>query len=230
MKLIAIGDTHGSSLWKLIIHKQPCDKLIFIGDYFDSFDIRAKEQLHNFEEILSYKRANPDKVVLLTGNHDFHYMPAARSRNETYTGFQDRYAFQIGDLLEQCKDLLQVCYRWENYLFTHAGVTKTWMDRHGYEGEDAANFINDLFRYQPRSFFFDGNDPYGDDVTQSPLWVRPPSLKQDAFRPEIFKQVVGHTSVRRLTMVEDRLFFIDTLNTSGEYLLIEEGMTYIQKL
>ena len=39
MKTIAIGDIHGLSIWKDIINKENPDKVIFIGDYFDSFDI-----------------------------------------------------------------------------------------------------------------------------------------------------------------------------------------------
>ena len=39
MKTIVIGDTHGRSNWKLAIHQDKPDRVIFIGDYFDSFDI-----------------------------------------------------------------------------------------------------------------------------------------------------------------------------------------------
>ncbi len=37
MKTIVIGDIHGRTSWKDIIEKeQTWDKVIFIGDYFDS--------------------------------------------------------------------------------------------------------------------------------------------------------------------------------------------------
>lgn len=230
MKIIALGDIHGRSRWEKIASGQTCDKLVFLGDYFDSFTIPGEEQIRNFQKIVAYKEANPDKVVLLTGNHDNHYLPVARSINETYSGFQNRYAHLISPLLQQHSDLLQVCYRWEDYLFTHAGVTDTWLNGTGYKGEEMEAYINELFRYKPQKFLFNGSDPYGDDVTQSPLWVRPQSLKKDAVGPQKLRQVVGHTSMKTLHTVDERFFFIDTLGTSGQYLVIKDGGVGIEKI
>ena len=36
---IVIGDTHGRNYWKKIIKHENPNRVIFIGDYFDSFDI-----------------------------------------------------------------------------------------------------------------------------------------------------------------------------------------------
>ena len=58
MKTIILGDTHGRSNWKLAIHQEQPDRIIFIGDYFDSFDIPGVEQIHNFKEIIQYKENN----------------------------------------------------------------------------------------------------------------------------------------------------------------------------
>lgn len=229
MKIIAIGDIHGRNFWIQIANSQTCDKMVFIGDYFDSFTIPAEEQILNFRNIVAYKEANPDKVILLLGNHDYHYLPVARNINETYSGFQDRYAYQINHLLQMHRDLLQVSYKREDFLFTHAGVTDTWLSQVGYKGEAIDDFINDLFRSSPHAFLFNGNDPYGDDVTQSPLWVRPRSLRKDAYGYGTFRQVVGHTSMKKLVMEEDDFYFIDTLGSSREYLVIE-GEVQIEKV
>lgn len=230
MKIIAIGDVHGRGFWKLIARTQVFDKLVVMGDYFDSFEIGATEQMDNFKELIDYKRDNPDKVTLLIGNHDFHYLPIAMAEIEVYTGFQQRFAFQISQLLEENKNLLQICYTWDNYLFTHAGVTHTWLNDVGHCEEEIDVFINELFKYQPLSFFFNGSDPYGDDVTQSPVWVRPASLMKNAYRYETIKQVVGHTTVRKLEITKDRFFFIDTLGTSKEYLILDDGRVSIGKV
>lgn len=230
MKIVAIGDVHGRSFWKLIASAQAFDKLVILGDYFDSFDISASEQMNNFSELVAYKRANPDKVALLIGNHDFHYLPVTMAAFEVYTGFQQKYAFQISQLLQEHKNLFQMCYKWENYLFTHAGVTHTWLDDVGYDEEEIDVFINQLLQHQPRWFFFNGNDPYGDDVTQPPIWVRPASLMKDAYRYETIKQVVGHTTVRKLAINKNRFFFIDTMGTSKEYLILNDGRVSIDKV
>ena len=134
MDIIAMGDVHGRDLWKYVTKVHSFDKLILLGDYFDFFDFKLKEQIRNFEEIVAFKEAYPEKVVLLIGNHDFHYMPAARAVNETYSGYQDWYSFQISYLLQEHINLLQVCYKWEYYLFTHAGVTNIWLKKAGYAG------------------------------------------------------------------------------------------------
>lgn len=224
-----MGDMHGRDFWKSIAHTQAFDKLVFLGDYFDSFDISATEQMNNFREIMAYKKAYPDKVVLLTGNHDFHYFPVVMG-NEMYSGFQEKYAFQISHLIEEHKDLLQMCFKWESHLFTHAGVTHTWLNNVGYDEEEIEVFVNELFQYQPRKFCFNGSDPYGDDVTQSPIWVRPASLTKNAYKYESIKQVVGHTTVKKLTVEKNRFYFIDTLGTSQEYFSLADGLVSINKV
>lgn len=230
MKIIAIGDVHGRNLWKWIARTQTFDKLVVLGDYFDSFEIGATEQMNNFRELIAYKTDNPDKVVLLTGNHDLHYLPVAMDDLEVYSGFQQRHAFQISGLLEEHKHLLQMCYKWENYLFTHAGVTHTWLNNAGYNEEAIDVFINELFQNQPYKFFFNGSNPYGDDVTQSPIWVRSASLTKNAYRYETIRQVVGHTTVRKLEIIKDRFFFIDTMGTSQEYLMLNDGLVKIHSV
>lgn len=70
MKYLVLGDIHGRTIWKDIIAKENPDKIIFLGDYVSTHDgIPAEQQMSNLEDILNYKDENPDKVVLLRGNH-----------------------------------------------------------------------------------------------------------------------------------------------------------------
>ena len=70
MKTVIIGDTHGRSIWKLIVNQeQDADRIIFIGDYFDSFEISGVEQIQNFKEIIEYKKTSGKEVIMLIGNH-----------------------------------------------------------------------------------------------------------------------------------------------------------------
>jgi metallophosphoesterase superfamily enzyme len=75
MKTIVLGDTHGRSNWKLAVHQDNPDRVIFIGDYFDSFNIKGEEQLNNFLDIIEYKKTSGKEVIMLIGNHDHHYFP-----------------------------------------------------------------------------------------------------------------------------------------------------------
>lgn len=237
MRIIACGDTHGRVDWKKIVEKElaTCNKFVFIGDYFDSHDSDSNglTQIENFKEILELKKANPDKVILLTGNHDYHYI---RGVGETYSGYQGSYALEIGELVEQAikDDLMQMCYLHDKFFFSHAGLTKTWVQRvmapnniNPLVDDVMVQHINDFLKFQPRVFGFtmgDNFDQTGDDITQGPIWVRPLSLMRDMV--EEITCVVGHTPVRKLGInpAHPNIILIDCLGTTGEYLIIEDGI------
>ncbi len=216
MKIIVIGDTHGREDWKKIIQDNPeFDMIVFLGDYFDSRDdISATAQIHNFENIVAFKRANHYKCTLLIGNHDFHYL---RGISERYSGFQELHHWDIQIALEENMSHLQMCYKWEDYIFTHAGISKTWLKSTGYEEGDVEDFVNTLFINKRRLFTFSGNDPYGDDVTQSPIWIRTKSLSKDAIEGI---HVIGHTSVSVIKIDKNRIM-VDAIG-SKQYLIIED--------
>jgi predicted phosphodiesterase len=147
MKVIAIGDIHGRTVWKDIVEKETFDKVIFIGDYFDTHEkISPEQQKTNFKEIITYKKAHMDKVVLLLGNHDFHYL---RDANETYSGYQMWHKTDIGEMLHAAIDqnLMKMCHSVGFVLFSHAGITKTWCENNLVDqGEFVEDSINELFR------------------------------------------------------------------------------------
>jgi hypothetical protein len=124
------------------------------------------------------------------------------------------------------EDLMKMCHIEDNYLFSHAGVTKTWLKEN--VGVDISNksleaCINQLFKYKPKHFgFVNKGDIYGDHPAHSPIWVRPRSLKED--RLDNFVQIVGHTTQDciKLNLKEENVILIDALGTSREYLVIED--------
>lgn len=234
MKIVALGDTHGRVNWKEIVKKEvDADKFIFIGDYFDTHDdVTPEQQINNFIDIVEYKRANMDKVILLIGNHDFHYMGFV---NETYSGYQYRSAPVINEILKKALDdnLLQMCYKHDIYVFTHAGVTKTWASNNNIDINDLENSINETFKTKPRAFGFTIGDNFsqtGNDITQPPIWVRPQALLSDTIEDIIY--IVGHTTVINLGLREDlpKLILIDCLGTTGEYLVLENDIAKAKKV
>ena len=75
MKIVVIGDIHGMDVWKEIIaNEEPFDKVVFLGEFFDSYFISFKDQLDNYNEIIKYKEDNKDKIITLFGNHELHYI------------------------------------------------------------------------------------------------------------------------------------------------------------
>lgn len=226
MKIIAIGDTHGRTIWQQIVEKEKdADKIVFIGDYFDSHDnISGDIQIQNFENLLQFKRDNPKQVILLFGNHDYHYIV-----DEAYSGYNRIYASQFGEVIKKAisENLVQMCYKIGEAIFTHAGITNQWLQNNGYydldDEKNMQDFINDKFRYKPLAFRFVGQNPYGDSIEASPIWVRPKSLMQDPPKFEELTQIVGHTH-QNLTTIDrgDKLkyAFIDSLE------LNEKGRVY----
>jgi hypothetical protein len=239
MKTIVLGDTHGRSFWKLITHQENPDRVIFIGDYFDSYDIPGPEQIQNFKEIIEYKQKGINEVILLIGNHDYHYM---KGITEQYSGYQHNLATSIQFELEDNKQHLQMAYQMDEFLFTHAGVSSEFMDsvfgKGGWKTEEIVDLLNEQFKYKPQTFGFGlavdvtkalWLDPYGDNKEQSPIWIRPRSLmaaNRETLRKQVI-QVVGHTGVTTMTGQENmsggRYFLTDCLEESGEYLIIEDN-------
>ena len=228
MRIIKISDLHGKKIWEDIVAKEEAtaDKIVFDGDYFDSFTIPFIHQLHNFNKIIEYKKANPDKVVLLFGNHDFHYLRAA---HEDYSGYQFYKALDIQDVMEAAikENLIQMCYVNDIHLFIHAGVSKTWAAKNLPDltkNNDVEAAINRLFIENPASFGwvrdkYRYTDPFGDNVYQGPLWIRPKSILKDKI--DGFIQIVGHTHQKKLILSND-VILTDVFDTVNKYLILDD--------
>ena len=249
MKTLVLGDTHGTSFWKLITHIEKPDRVIFIGDYFDSFNIKLEEQLNNFLDIMQYKKEAGVEVVCLIGNHDHHYFPEIGDTGTS--GYQHMGSFQIGPVLDANREHLQIAYRMDDFLFSHAGVSAKFMDsvfgENGWTVDTIVDQLNELFKYKPNTFTFGAAidpksfflDPTGDNEEQSPIWIRIRSLmkaNKDTELKKQLKQVVGHTQVRQIDLkgykkaFGNRYFMIDALNTNGDYLLIEDGKLTVKNI
>lgn len=242
MKTVVIGDVHGRSLWKLIINQENPDRIIFIGDYFDSFDIKGEEQLNNFLDIIEYKKSSGKEVIMLIGNHDYHYFPEIGDTGTS--GYQRIFKHQIEPTIDSNREHLQMAYQFDEYLFSHAGVSSAFMDSvfgsDSWKTETIVEQLNELFKYKPKSFEFGMAvsikkmsflDSYGDNEEQSPIWIRPRSLmaaNRNTLRKQVI-QIVGHTQVTKLDIegamksAGGRYYLIDCQGTTGEYLIIQDG-------
>ena len=238
MKTVVLGDIHGRSNWKLAIYQEePIDRIIFIGDYFDSFEFSGVEQINNFKEIIKYKEDNPQvEVVMLIGNHDHHYFPEVGYTGTS--GYQNKIAPSITQVIDENRHHLQMAYGFGEYLFTHAGVSPVFMDEvfgeNDWSIENIVVDLNEMFKYKPRAFDFNGFEATGDNTTQTPIWIRPRSLmsvnkKHPKGLKKDYIQIVGHTQMRKLDLEDSnkftggRYYFIDTMDTTGQYLIIEDG-------
>ena len=248
MKTVFIGDTHGRDLWKQIVEVEAdADKIIFLGDYFDSFDIPGVVQLQNFLDIVEFKKNSDKEVVLLFGNHDYHYMPGFTGYG--YSGYQGAMAFQFRDAISQNLDLLEMAHLHDNILCSHAGIGWVWLENkfgkskdesmYGWHCDDlegvkyVVELINDYFKSKPSIFEFDGWDPYGDNTTQTPIWIRPKALlaaNKDTTLKKQVVQIVGHTGVNNIfdsfnatkKSMGGKYYLIDAIESKG-YLVNVDG-------
>ena len=236
MKTIFLGDIHGRDLWKEAIKAEMPDRVVFVGDYFDSYDPECTTalQIHNVKEIIELKKSGSVEIIMMIGNHDHHYFPEVGYTGTS--GYQSGGAAAIGHFLDENREHFQMAYQMDNILCTHAGVGHNWLfDQMGYhESEDSiADFINDVWKHKPKAFCFtpDGYDMYGDSKTQTPIWIRPMALmkvNKDSLLKDQYIQIVGHTGMQTIDMGKatgGRYYFIDTLVPEvKEYLAYEDGV------
>lgn len=224
-KIVVIGDIHGHDSWKRIMQANgDATEFVFIGDYFDSFSISHAEQIFNFKEIIKWKEASKIKVTMLIGNHDFHYMSECGGR---YGGWNAWFAPEIGELLRETKEHLQVAYQVDKFLFTHAGVSKEWYEvNFPVDTGNIPEQINDLWSYDKRSFNHSGMEMYGNYDGEGPMWIRPQALRRNMLNDDII-QIVGHTHMQAIDY-DDNHYFVDAL--PYEYMTIENGVPFIHSL
>ncbi|MDR1239459.1 MAG: metallophosphoesterase [Treponema sp.] len=219
MTRLAIGDIHGRTFWKKYLDED-FTEFYFTGDYFDSFDVPFSGQIDNFRELCESARTDP-RIKLCLGNHDYQYL--GRISPQRYSGFQEKNKMYISEILEQHINLLKILYTTpDRYLISHAGVSHTFMrkmERHGVANVEG---INEAFLQDRDILTFNGYNMYGDDVTQSPIWIRPRSLESDPLAG--YCQIVGHTpgiTIRETTVkkgrAEIKLIYIDTGDIESVY-------------
>jgi predicted MPP superfamily phosphohydrolase len=248
MKIVAIGDIHGRDYWKQIIEQeQDADVFVFVGDYFDSFTIKGPDQINNFLDIVEFKKSSNSSVILLIGNHDYHYYPGIEDSGTS--GYQTLMAPSIKHVVSDNKQYLQAAYQVGEFVFTHAGLSSEWLDDiiDGWSVDSLDATINDLFRFQPNKLAYRsykqvgstvyGVGGYGSETFQGPLWIRPKALmaaNKKTLRKQII-QVVGHTPQDSIDIkgksTGGRYYFIDTLEYGqNQYLVVKDGVVSLGEL
>jgi len=235
IKTLTIGDIHGRSNWKVITHGSymeyniwdkaviaganaiaevwsdmpfmKYDKIIFVGDYVDSFTATDVTIKYNLLEILNFKKLMGDKVVLLLGNHDVQYIVS----DQICSGYRSQMRPDLSMIFNENLHLFTMAYQLEgegkSYLWTHAGVTSGWLR----ELEKALNNPNHRFydiikernlekiadkinlAWEMRFDVLYNVDAHsgGWQSWAGPLWVRPPMLNEHYL--ENITQIIGHT-------------------------------------
>ena len=219
MKFVTISDIHGRVDWKKI-NPNEYDKIVFIGDYVDSFDILPVEILHNLKQIVELKKQYPDKVVLLLGNHDVAYIVP----DQKCSGFQAGMLWDYKELFMSNIELFQVAYEYKNYLWTHAGVSmgfyKQYLSQIMKESETIGETLNRKWKeslkekWMPlfqNSFYRGGSKAIG-----GPLWADKQEMVNKL--PVGIHQIVGHTPVMEIKTIYPKQNDLETSVTFTDVL------------
>lgn len=200
MDILVFGDIHGRTQWEKIIEKEFNNNImvIFLGDYVSSHEnIKSEDQINNLNKILDFKEKNPNNVILLRGNHDLQHLGYYWAECSSF--FPDVYEIMSEtEYKTRFLNLTQWIYKYNDILFSHAGVSNKWFTDSKFEN------LEDINKEEPNILFAfrsDRPDDYcGDSPTQPPVWIRPTSFIYDAsendgwnFDKSIKMQVVGHT-------------------------------------
>jgi hypothetical protein len=224
IKILCIGDLHGSSCWNEIKDKtNEYDKIIFVGDYVDSFTLSNIDIKSNLENLIEFKKQNIDKVVLLLGNHDmmYYFYP-----NFMCSGFRESYLHYIQKLFIDNENLFDVSFEINKYLFTHAGVTKSWYEKHRtlfykykkmYGINTISQFIKLLFLYNKNILMECGYVRGGHFLNGGPIWADYKEFN-DKNLLYGYHQIVGHNPCKKIHSIvtgnkgNSSITFIDVID------------------
>lgn len=222
MKTLVIPDIHGRTFWKDPKVLDFEGKIIFLGDYVDQYPdekIYWKDSINNFKEILEFAKSN-DNVILLIGNHDYHYM----YNYGKCSRFSGKYFRKLNKLYLTNINLFKITHYDDinNILYSHAGVLKGWLEDINTELKD----INDLIKIKPSKLWKINHQRGGYDNNGSAIWADLNEHCLDEILDENMIQIFGHTQLeipfievvknrfcidsKQVFIVEDRT--INTLN------------------
>ena len=243
--ILAIGDVHGREVLSRI-RPENYDMVVFLGDYADSHygdDYPDAVILENLQHIIAFKKAWPDKVALLLGNHDVHYMYSGEVSG--CSGFRQSMLGDLQRLFMESSSLFDMAYQYENTLFTHAGVSNAWYREYNaaihselrkiMEQENIAmpatlagkfNLLRSTETGRRILFVVSGLRTWPQDLMQSGgiVWADQEETDYDFLKG--YHQVVGHTVVKAIEKKMDpfddssSITYIDTENREFLELLI----------
>lgn len=215
MNVLAIGDIHGRRNWQSLSF-DAYDKVIFAGDYVDSYRIPETDITDVLKAVIGLKHRDPERFVLLLGNHDIQYLYFP---HYPCSGF--RPAMQPGwtHLFRENESFFQAAWQHDNYLFTHAGVSYRWASRYGLT--PSAGLFNEMLpTADGREILFScgafrGGPP---SAAGGIVWADQRETYRDHYPG--WHQVVGHTPqpfIRRIGDEESSITYIDVLERSASF-------------
>ncbi|MBQ0155954.1 MAG: metallophosphoesterase [Bacteroidales bacterium] len=196
-KICVVPDIHGREFWKKAMNFD--GEIVFLGDFFDPYpsekdvELDIDSLIKNFEEIRTFASGN-ERVHLLWGNHDYHYLQLGYV--EGASRFDILNCEKINIALEKAEASFAIAI--DGVLFTHACLNKHWVGQELKDADDAAKFINS----QPTPRLWEVSPKRGGfDDYSSPIWMDINEVrKTNQFD---FMQVCGHTKLDKVGTIKN---------------------------
>ena len=168
------------------VDKSSYEDIVVLGDLVD--DWGKGNDLGTYEETLNRAAEfgkEHGESLWCYGNHDVSYlwdaMESGYSVQARLTAIEG-----ITKLERILEDRYKFVHRIDNVLFSHAGVTETFvLHSCGYHVKEIDDILAKINRMGKQELWRDS----------SPIWARPQADFYRMFRDDLFYQVVGHTPV-----------------------------------
>ena len=206
-KILFIGDIHGKTKWRELANEanKKFYKVVFLGDYVDSFYQSGVEQLDNFKQIIAFLRKKGG--IALLGNHDYAYIHSFSN----ISGYQHAIAHEYYKIFNDNIDLFNIAWGFTDKngkytLVTHAGLLQCYWNRHvlplfeegkflynliGKEGLELDIHIILNYLKDKKDLIWKVGPMRGGSSIPGPLWADYDELVKDPFGG--INQVFGHT-------------------------------------
>lgn len=205
-KTLVCGDLHTKfNILELVKRNaDKFDRIIFLGDYVDDWNAPAEASYNLLSALVEWKKQEPDKVILLWGNHD---LSEYLGREFQCSGYNKYTASLLRPVFSQNLDCFQVAYEQYGILFSHAGLTQGWLQDVNlgsrlFDFSELAKCLNSIFEVvegnRRLNCLASAGRARGGWNEPSPLWADKSELENGY--PRGLVQVVGHTPVSTITM------------------------------
>lgn len=207
-RIVIVPDIHGRVFWRDVLENKD-DGIIFLGDYSDPYPsegITHKQAVEQLNDIIQFKKNNMDRVILLLGNHDDHYIHS----NHAYSRFSEENFEEYNALYVENFNLFQIAYQRDSYLFTHAGVIPDWWNRHKNLFDSKipiADSLNKAYKEFPDIFFEISTWRGGKFIYGSPIWADVYEHHSKGFKK--FIQIFGHSQLPDNQIIETSFICLD---------------------
>ena len=210
MRILVIPDIHLKK-WlfdraETIMKAGKADRAVCLMDMPDDWGMEFQVERYKeiFDRAIAFAADYPD-TLWCYGNHDLSY-PWGRLETGYSPYAESTVLSKLEELEQALKDPSQIAiiHRIDNVIFSHGGLTAEfikWLDK-------------DLLDADIDSVIAAVNEARIDYLwnDESPLWLRPQNKIREAFRSEIYKQVVGHTPVEKI-FEKDGIISTDVFST-----------------